>query len=44
MVLFHHDPARTDLQLQEIFRLIVLGKEPGFEVVPGKENEIFHLH
>lgn len=43
MVLFHHDPARTDLQLQEIFRLIVLDKEPGFEVVPGKENEIFHL-
>ena len=43
MVLFHHDPGNTDLELQHVFSEEIQGKKYDFEVVMGKENDILTL-
>lgn len=43
LVLFHHDPGRTDVQLLEIFQESIKNKKGSFELELGKENEVFYL-
>ena len=43
MVLFHHDPAHTDLELEAMVDKSLQGKIIDFDLVIGKENDVFHL-
>lgn len=43
MVLVHHDPANSDLQLKEMFNHSLHDKTIGFELSMGRENAVFHL-
>jgi len=43
MVLFHHDPAHTDAQLEAMVDKSIQGKNIDFDFVIGKENDVFHL-
>lgn len=43
MVLYHHDPGRTDSQLIEIFQESIHNKKSSFELELGKENGVFYL-
>ena len=43
MVLFHHDPAHTDVQLEAMVDKSIQGKTIDFDLVIGKENDVFYL-
>ena len=43
MVLFHHDPAHTDIQLERMVDKSIQNKNIGFDLSIGKENDVFHL-
>ena len=43
MVLFHHDPTNSDEQLEAMFNEDVENENLNFEVVMGKENDVFFL-
>jgi phosphoribosyl 1,2-cyclic phosphodiesterase len=43
MVLFHHDPAHTDVQLETMVDKSIQGKTIDFDLVIGKENDVFYL-
>ena len=43
MVLFHHDPTNSDEQLESMFNANVENKNLNFEVVMGKENDVFFI-
>ena len=43
LVLFHHDPANTDIQLEEMINSCKESKDIGFELLIGKENDTFLL-
>jgi len=43
MVLFHHDPAHTDRQLEAMVAKSIHGKNIDFDLVIGKENDVFYL-
>jgi len=40
---FHHDPAHSDDQLDEMITDAMLAVSPGFEVTPGQEGTILNL-
>lgn len=43
MILFHHDPVNTDAQLENMFEKSVANKQFNFEVLIGKENDVFYV-
>ena len=43
MVLFHHDPNNTDLELQQMYSDEITNKEYDFELVMGKENDVLMI-
>lgn len=43
MVLFHHDPTKSDEQLETMFNENVQNENLDFEVVMAKENDIFFI-
>ena len=43
MVLFHHDPSNTDLDLQQMYSEEIHHKKYDFELVMGKENDVLTL-
>lgn len=43
MVLFHHDPTNSDEQLEAMFNKYVNNENLNFEVVMGKENDVFFM-
>ena len=43
LVLVHHDPSNTDVQLIEMAREALHRKKISFEAIMGKENAVFHL-
>jgi phosphoribosyl 1,2-cyclic phosphodiesterase len=43
MVLFHHDPGNTDLELQQMYLEEISNKEYDFELVMGKEKDVLVL-
>ena len=43
MVLFHHDPTNSDEQLEAMLNEDVENENLNFEVVMGKENDVFFL-
>ena len=43
MVLFHHDPSNTDQQLENMFQDSIAGKNIDYELLLGKENDVFYL-
>ena len=43
LVLFHHDPLNTDARLEKIFTQTTRDKNPDFEILLGKERDVFSL-
>lgn len=43
MVLFHHDPINTDAQLESMFEKNTTNKSFNFELLLGKENDVFFV-
>jgi phosphoribosyl 1,2-cyclic phosphodiesterase len=43
MVMFHHDPSHTDIQLEELYRETKAGMDIPFEVELGEEGKSYQL-
>ena len=43
LVIFHHDPSNTDMQLEKMFAQSIQKKNPGFDIKMGQENDVFYL-
>jgi len=43
MVFFHHDPVNKDSDLENMYDQSVKNKNIGYDLVLGKENDIFIL-
>jgi phosphoribosyl 1,2-cyclic phosphodiesterase len=43
MVLVHHDPSNSDLQLKKLFKNSLQNKTIDFELIMGRENAVFQL-
>lgn len=43
MVLFHHDPSNTDAQLEKLVDETLQNKSIDFDLLIGKENDVFYL-
>ena len=43
LVLFHHDPLNTDARLEKLFSQTTRNRNPGFEILLGRERDVFSL-
>jgi len=43
LVLFHHDPVNTDVQLEKMVDETLQNKNIDFDLLIGKENDVFYL-
>jgi phosphoribosyl 1,2-cyclic phosphodiesterase len=43
MVFFHHDPLRSDLELEQMFLSSTKDKKIDFDLKLGRENEVFYI-